>query len=170
MTIYLMHEDQPLVATGADIDTLRGRDWWHFTTRPSWPNAGGRLVHLGTLEAALSRTSNVVQDIFPAEAEAPTHLSSFYFHKVLLHAETVIPDIVVEDQNNAMSDFEYLHPTFVNAGEVLRYVNSKEAPGRVALALRDTDVEVVDTVTIPFYSSFLSNLQAFASSPGSEEV
>jgi len=152
LRLFLLPADLALI-NATTVAQVTSRSWWHFTTRASWPPAENKLVHLGSLPAAIARVSNGQHKLEPPHLNG-TAVTALYFHKVSISSTELLTEVTVEGQSSTIREDEAL-----SSGQLLRYVNFYEAPGSVSLLLRSSDVEVVDTIPIPVTRGDISTLR-----------
>lgn len=156
----------------ADTQKVYERDWYHYTTSKNWyedvtrvneeKGAGGILVHLGSVDAALERS-----EAFTQTKKPPV----IYGYKIRVKAGAPISDTINDDHNDnapispreCKDDFWNSIGYDDNDEEIMaapedtqryepygatRYVNNFEAIGSVSLLANPLALELVDTFVV----------------------
>lgn len=169
------HEDAPKVTVDSDdpaLDASRVPDlfWYHSSTHSDWPpvdldpasgldpetvaRMGGaqrvaawaerqrlQALHVGTYEAAIHNMLRRMDDQGDRE-------SQFYLYRVRLKPSVVVREDWLTDPSKLMGDLplEEVCPAGV---DVARYLNYREDPGGLSLALGRESIASVQPIAIP---------------------
>ena len=156
-----------------DDGTVRARYWYHSSTHAVWPDRDfdpaaqltdeckrrmesqsgtgavkrftarqkSKALHLGTYEAA-------IENMFRRMDDQGDAASQFYLHRVQLRSDCVIEPGIHAELPSLMGDVE-LGAKCAPEVNVLRYVNVREDPSSVSLAIEIGVVWRVQSIPIP---------------------
>jgi len=119
--------------------------WYHSTTRTDWPptdeSPGTNATHLGTFESAIENMLRRMESEDDAD-------SQFHLHRVRI----ACTEADVSQLGREISDCMGNAPLSLLAGKgfrVVRYVNAREHPGSISLAVVPSVITHVQTLAIP---------------------
>lgn len=133
-----------------DDDVVRSSHWFHVSANPNWDaatKAGKVVTHLGSKLAAMERMAQLL-------AQGMSGNKRFYLHEVVLDSTVEVKPGIWNDQVDwpkevGITHFEEDGEVGVHRSEVLRYMNSYEAPGTVSLMADPGSYRLIASATLP---------------------
>lgn len=127
---------------------VAGLAWFHTTTRATWPppEAWGddaRALHVGTYEAAIETMFDRIRN------RLDTPDAQFYLYRVALRGDAEVDPVVGKDAGNFATGFVALSSIVDDGFVVRRYLNAREHPGSISLALAPAAIAAVQRIAVP---------------------
>ena len=150
-----------------DDDVARDTDWYHVTMSKDWDNdirkesaSHQPYVHVGSIEAAMHRMKNIVQE---SRSKRIQKISpEFYCYRVKLTPEAALSPHILPDFDNGApvspyetretmrsnpEDYEEFYGSYELYGAT-RYVNEFESHGSISLLAHPSSFEVLERTAI----------------------
>ena len=143
--------------------------WYHTSTDPGWPSRArpmppsaaeflartmrpgdvgrirdadeNRALHLGTYESAIESMLRHMRD----EGEGA---AQFYLYSVALRRQQLVIEPGCRDENS--EEASQITQSDLGEADVIRYLNVRESPGSISLAVRPQIIGSVRRVSLPF--------------------
>jgi len=144
--------------------------WYHASTDPGWPSRArpmppsaaeflartmrpgdvrrirdadeNRALHLGTYESAIESMLRHMRD----EGEGA---AQFYLYRVALRRQQLVIEPGCRDENS--EEASQITQSDLGEADVIRYLNVRESPGSISLAVRPQIISSVRRVSLPVH-------------------